>query len=210
MALGRRPTARRALVALVAVAAVASCSDEPERPAATVRTDVSSKPGPDCHQIALRQRLAKAPPQLPYAVRNNDVANFTGESSIDCDERQIVYWGAPSPIQGDDRPMVYVRLLFLRGTPGPEQTLDTAGQADQRIKLGPTPVAIFDREGQAAARFVVGPMIVNVVAACVKRRDPEDLRPTACVRPAPTAAALRRRLIQASRLLERQLRALLR
>ena len=187
-----------------------ACSDEPERPAATVRTDVSTRPGPACHQIELRRRLASKPPILAYAIRNNDISNFTGDSAVECDERQIVYWGAPSPIQGDDRPMIYTRILFLPRAPTREQAAETAGGGDLKVKLGITDAVIYDRTGQAAARFVVGPMVVNVVAACVQRRDPDNLQPTACIKPKPTPAALRRRLLQAARTLERQLRNSLR
>ena len=168
---------------------------------------VATRPGASCEQVEARRRLAEDMPQLALALRNIDVANFSGDSAPQCNERQIVYWGAPPAISDEDRPMVGVKLYFLGQQPGSDELKAGSPDAEEELDDG-TQAALFTSLRTAATRFLVGSTVVTVTAGCTNQQA-ADLTPQPCTGRERGRALLRARSLDAANALQPELERVL-
>lgn len=174
--------------------------------APTVTTDVTTAPQRFCKTIGKRRALARRPPEIGYMLRNNDVDNFSGKSSLECNERQMLFWGPAAPSPNLDRPAVYVRFTFLEDDEALVRFVreSTPTEDFARLRDG-TQVRVYATPGQAAGRFAIDNTIVDVRVACADQTGQQTT--VRCRRPALSPEFLRARLLRTLSRLEPQLRA---
>lgn len=195
-----RPQRVTALAAIITALAIAACGGSTAHvPTRTV--DVSVRPAPFCLFAQQRRELARNPPQIGLALRNIDVDNFSGTSGSACNQRQVVYWGAPSPLGGDQLAII-VRLFFVSQ---PASTLAPAPGSSGAARVDGLKLRLSSLGGLSAAQFVTARAVVSTVVGCVAQQS-NNLNPVACTRPPVSAANLDARLMEALARLIPQLR----
>lgn len=168
--------------------------------------NVPLTPGKHCNSVPQRRALARRPPKIGYILRTNDVENFTGDSPLACNERELLYWGPQAPSPALDRPAVFVRLTFLEDDEEMIAFVRESIPTDDFVRLRDgTQVRVYGGEGQAAGRFAVATTIVDVRVACADETLKRSTR--RCERPTLSPEFLRTRLLRTLRTLEPQLRA---
>jgi hypothetical protein len=204
----RSPAVLTALAVLVL--GLGSCDGDDQSNSPTTTQNVSVKPSSVCNLVEERRRLGTAPPELAFDLRNSDIDNFTGRTGLECNERQLVYWGPPAPVPGQDRPATIVKFFFFdsgrraaaaaRGGLVPESMLPIGGGVQ---------LSLFPAKGLFSARFLSGAALVTVIAGCVAENETR-LEPAPCDDPPQPMSALRERSVAAATALEEQLRGRLR
>ncbi len=167
----------------------------------TTTVNASVRPGSYCLYVQTRRALAIHPPKIGMELRNVDVDNFSGSTSDVCNERQLVYWGAPAPL-GGERLAIQVRLFFAAN---PAASLVTAPGTSRGTTVGTTRLFLSAQRGRSSAQFVTKRAVVSVIVGCVSSSS--DLRPTPCVNPPLSPATLQTKLLHAVETLLPQLRS---
>jgi len=199
-----------ALVCLTA-GAVTGCggSSDTQRPR-QVTAGVAGTPGTRtisafCVQISVRKRLATRSPALAsLLLRNTDVSNFTGTSASQCNERELVYFGVPPAIPGQDQKSLLVRLTFFGDQAAASQDVVGGKPSSPIVKVAGTSVSLFSSSGLAGGSFVLSRTVVTLTLGCVDAK--QDYVPTSCSNPSVRPASQRSAILGLSASLISQLR----
>jgi hypothetical protein len=196
--------ARLALSLAFVVLAAAGCGDEEGEPTTTQRVTVQT---PEfCRLTEQRREIAKDLPALPgLELRNADIDNFVANSAMECNERQLIFWGPPPALSGQNRAEIEVRLYMARDATEAKAALESTPPA-RRTRVSDGELLHFPGQGLYAVRFVSGAAVVTVTAGCANVDSARQLGAVSCRRPPVARSFLRRRAVDAAESLERQLR----
>ena len=182
--------------------AVAGCGTDDETPAPTQRVAVAAPE--HCNLVEQRRDVAKDPPDLGLEVRNNDLDNFSGNTGVECNERQVIYWGATPPLADQDRPEVEVRFFFTE-SPGAARRVFEAAPSARTTTIGDGEAQLFPDDGRYGVRFVSGATVVTVTAGCADVLAKVDLHARPCKRPFRSRSFLRQRAVDSATTIAREL-----